>query len=96
MKSPSTINGMRATGLVETPKASVIQTATLQRAHVHSRVEPSPIRTPADIGPVQLGESSPEDFLCGRGATKASIVAPASPGSRVVFSWVGGDGTTAV
>lgn len=56
----------------------------------------SPIRAISDNGPVQLKGSDPPDFLCGKSSQKASLVAPASPGSRVAISWSAGDGTSAV
>ena len=57
---------------------------------------PSLIRTISDNGPVQLRGSDPSDFLCGKSPRQADLVAPASPGSQIVVSWVAGDGTSAV
>jgi hypothetical protein len=50
------------------------------------------IRGINDINPVK-GTSNP-DMLCGHGAHPAALVADASPGSKVEFSWKNGEGGT--
>lgn len=56
-----------------------------------NQVGPSPIRQISDIGPVK-GSSNP-DLACGLDAQKASLVAPANPGSKLSFQWSGGGGS---
>ena len=59
------------------------------RAHI--RLGPSPIRLVSDTSPVKSVNT--RDFVCGIGAQKADMVVPATPGSKVIFQWVGVGGS---
>ena len=56
----------------------------------NGQTNPSPIRQISDISPVK-GSNNP-DLNCGLNAQLASVVAPANPGSTILFWWFGGGG----